>query len=111
MDKNLTIPVLSRNNDTTGLRSKSWEEFAEPGAPEFDFIFTVCDSAAGEVCPFWIGHPTTAHWGIRDPAAATGSDAELAAAFNDAYRMLHGRIARFTAYRLTHSMMWHFGRS
>jgi arsenate reductase (thioredoxin) len=86
--------------DTAGLRSKSWDEFAAPSAPEFDFIFTVCDSAAGEACPIWIGHPVTAHWGIPDPAAATGSPAEVALAFNDAYRMLSLRIAAFLALPL-----------
>jgi arsenate reductase (thioredoxin) len=86
--------------DTSGFRSKSWGEFAGSGAPEFDFIFTVCDSAAGEACPLWLGHPATAHWGIPDPAAVTGSDAQVAHAFNDAYRMLHRRISVFTALPL-----------
>jgi arsenate reductase len=74
--------------DTSGFRSKSWNEFATPGAPAFDFIFTVCDDAAGETCPVWPGKPMTAHWGIPDPAAVTGSDAEIALAFNEAYGML-----------------------
>jgi arsenate reductase (thioredoxin) len=78
--------------DTGGLRSKSWDEFAAPGAPSLDFIFTVCDNAAGEVCPIWPGHPTTAHWGIPDPAAVEGSDAVVHAAFLDAYRMMQDRI-------------------
>jgi len=86
---------------TTGLRSKSWDEFAKPGAPHLDFVFTVCDNAAGEACPFWPGQPMTAHWGIPDPAAATGSDAEIAVAFNDAYRMLSQRIGIFTALPIT----------
>jgi arsenate reductase (thioredoxin) len=86
--------------DTSGFRSKSWDEFAGPDAPQFDFIFTVCDSAAGETCPVWPGRPTTAHWGIPDPADAKGSDAEVAHAFNDAYRMLHRRISVFTALPL-----------
>ena len=96
-----TIQLLQRlGHNTAGLRSKSWDEFAGPGAPEFDFIFTVCDSAAGEACPVWIGHPVTAHWGIPDPAAASGSPAEIALAFNDAYRMLFQRIAAFMALPL-----------
>jgi arsenate reductase (thioredoxin) len=83
--------------DISGLRSKSWEEFARPGAPPLDFVFTVCDNAAGETCPFWPGQPMTAHWGIPDPAAAQGSAAEVALAFKDAYRMLAQRIGAFTA--------------
>ena len=83
--------------DTSGFRSKSWDEFAKPGAPALDFVFTVCDNAAGEACPFWPGQPMTAHWGVPDPAEATGSPAEIALAFKDAYRMLHQRIAVFTA--------------
>jgi arsenate reductase len=87
--------------DTTGLRSKSWSEFAAPAAPKLDFVFTVCDNAAGEACPFWPGQPMTAHWGIPDPAAATGSEAEIAAAFSDAYRMLKRRIELFLALPLS----------
>lgn len=83
--------------DVSGLRSKSWSEFAAPGAPELDFVFTVCDNAAGESCPLWPGQPVTAHWGIPDPAAATGSEAEIALAFKDAYRMLKRRIDLFLA--------------
>jgi len=83
--------------DTSSFRSKSWMEFAKPGAPELDFVFTVCDDAAGEACPVWPGKPMTAHWGISDPAAATGTDAEIAAAFADAYRMLNQRIGIFVA--------------
>ena len=83
--------------DTTALRSKSWDEFAKLEAPPFDFIFTVCDNAAGEACPFWPGNPVTAHWGIPDPAVAEGSPAEIAAAFTEAYRMLSRRILVFTA--------------
>lgn len=81
---------------TANLRSKSWDEFAQPGAPEFDFIFTVCDDAAGEACPVWPGHPMTAHWGIPDPAAATGTPAEIALAFDEAYKALYRRISVFT---------------
>ncbi|MDP9412738.1 MAG: arsenate reductase ArsC [Pseudomonadota bacterium] len=77
---------------TEGLRSKAWDEFARPDAPKLDFIFTVCDNAAGEVCPIWPGHPMTAHWGIADPAAVEGSEAEQHAAFHEAYRLLRKRI-------------------
>ena len=83
--------------DTAKFRSKSWNEFARPGAPNLDFIFTVCDNAAGESCPLWPGQPMTAHWGIPDPAAATGSPAEIALAFDNAYRMLSQRIGAFAA--------------
>lgn len=83
--------------DTSGFRSKSWSEFAKPGAPALDFVFTVCDNAAGESCPIWPGQPMTAHWGVPDPAEATGNAAEVALAFKDAYRMLHQRIATFAA--------------
>jgi arsenate reductase len=82
--------------DTTAFRSKSWSEFAQADAPALDFVFTVCDNAAGESCPVWPGHPMTAHWGIPDPAEAQGTDAEIAAAFLDAYRMLMRRIELFT---------------
>jgi protein-tyrosine-phosphatase len=78
-----------------GFRSKSWEEFAAPGAPVMDFVFTVCDSAAGEACPIWPGQPMTAHWGIPDPAAVEGSDIEKLAAFNEAFRYLRNRIGAF----------------
>jgi len=83
--------------DTARLRSKSWSEFARPGAPPLDFVFTVCDNAAGETCPVWPGQPMTAHWGIPDPAEAKGSAAEIALAFKDAYRMLRRRIEIFAA--------------
>jgi len=93
-----TIRLLQRlNHDTAALRSKSWEEFAQPGAPKLDFVLTVCDDAAGESCPVWPGQPMTAHWGIPDPAAAQGTDAEIAVAFNEAYRMLNQRIGIFVA--------------
>ncbi len=85
------------NYDVSSLRSKSWAEFAKPGAPDLDFVFTVCDNAAGESCPLWPGQPITAHWGIPDPAAAEGSAAEIALAFKDAYRMLNRRIDLFLA--------------
>jgi arsenate reductase len=83
--------------DTSAFRSKSWGEFAEPGAPVMDFVFTVCDNAAGESCPLWPGQPMTAHWGVPDPAEAKGNPAEIALAFKDAYRMLHQRIGIFAA--------------
>ena len=86
--------------DTSVLSSKAWSEFARPGAPPLDFVFTVCDNAAGETCPVWPGQPMTAHWGVPDPAAATGSPAEIGLAFKDAYRMLHQRIGVFTALPL-----------
>jgi protein-tyrosine-phosphatase len=79
------------------LRSKPWDEFAGPGAPRLDFVFTVCDSAAGEVCPIWPGQPMTAHWGIPDPAAATGSEADTALAFAEAFRVLNNRISLFAS--------------
>jgi arsenate reductase len=80
---------------TKGLRSKSWEEFAQPGAPEMNFVFTVCDNAAKEVCPVWPGQPITAHWGIPDPAAATGSPDQIERAFRDAFMALDRRIGLF----------------
>jgi arsenate reductase len=93
-----TLQLLqSLGYDISAFRSKSWSEFAEPGAPVMDFMFTVCDNAAGEACPFWPGQPMTAHWGVPDPAEATGNAAEIALAFKDAYRMLNQRIGIFTA--------------
>jgi arsenate reductase len=83
--------------DISNFRSKSWHDFARPGAPSLDFVFTVCDNAAGETCPVWPGQPMTAHWGIPDPAQAKGNAAEIALAFKDAYRMLHQRIGIFAA--------------
>lgn len=85
---------------TSGLRSKSWSEFANQGGPLLDFVFTVCDNAAGETCPLWPGQPMTAHWGVPDPAEAKGTSVEIALAFKDAYRMLHQRIGIFTALPL-----------
>jgi arsenate reductase len=82
------------------MRSKSWSEFAKAGAPPLDFVFTVCDNAAGETCPVWPGQPMTAHWGIPDPAGATGTEAEIALAFKDTYRMLNQRIGIFTSLPL-----------
>jgi protein-tyrosine-phosphatase len=83
--------------DTSRFRSKSWDEFANSGAPAFDFVFTVCDNAAAETCPVWPGQPMTAHWGVPDPAAAEGTEAEVALAFKEAYRMLNQRIGVFVA--------------
>lgn len=85
---------------TEGLRSKGWEEFSRggaPDAPELNFVFTVCDNAAGEVCPIWPGQPMSAHWGVPDPAAARGNAAEVALAFAEAYRQLNNRITAFTS--------------
>lgn len=82
---------------TDGLRSKSWDEFATPDAPKMDFVFTVCDNAAGEACPIWPGQPMTAHWGIEDPAAIEGPEFKRRAAFDDALRFMRNRIAAFTS--------------
>lgn len=93
-----TIKLLSGlGYDTSGFKSKSWNGFAKPGAPQFDFIFTVCDDAAGETCPVWPGKPAMAHWGIADPAAVTGTPLEVARAFQEAYRLLSKRIELFVA--------------
>lgn len=90
------LDLLKRQNHSTdGLRSKSWDEFAVPDAPEMHFVFTVCDDAAAETCPLWPGQPMTAHWGVPDPAAATGTEAERRLAFSEAYRMLSNRISIF----------------
>jgi len=83
------------NYDTSGLRSKSWEEFTAPDAPELNFVFTVCDNAANEVCPVWPGRPMTAHWGLPDPSSAEGNEAERRFAFADTHRMLTQRISIF----------------
>jgi arsenate reductase len=89
----IALDLLKRLNfPTMGLWSKSWEEFAAPGAPLLDFVITVCDNAAGEVCPIWPGKPATAHWGVADPAAVEGSDAEKWTAFKSAFRVLEHRI-------------------
>jgi len=89
--------LQSLGHDTSGLRSKSWSEFAQASAPPLDFVFTVCDNAAGETCPVWPGQPMTAHWGVPDPGDVQGGPAELALAFKDAYRMLLRRIEVFAA--------------
>jgi arsenate reductase len=89
----LALELLAKSRlDTGGLRSKAWDEFARPGAPEIDMIFTVCDNAAGEVCPVWPGKPITAHWGVADPAAVAGSDEQKRRAFQRAYSELSVRI-------------------
>jgi len=87
--------------DTSGLRSKSWQEFAQPGAPQLDFVFTVCDDAANEVCPVWPGQPMSGHWGLPDPSRVEGTEAERAVAFADTHRMLYQRIGIFTNLPLT----------
>jgi protein-tyrosine-phosphatase len=94
----LALQLLDKAHlDTSRLRSKSWNAFAKPGAPVMDFVFTVCDQAAGELCPVWPGHPVTAHWGVPDPAAAQGTEAEQRRAFRDAYVALENRIKLFVA--------------
>jgi protein-tyrosine-phosphatase len=94
-----TVALLQKLNYKTGqFRSKAWEEFSRdtnPDAPELNFVFTVCDNAAGEMCPIWPGQPMTAHWGIEDPAAVRGNDAEVGLAFAEAYRQLNNRISTF----------------
>jgi arsenate reductase (thioredoxin) len=93
-----TLKLLSElGYDISSFRSKSWDAFAADGAPQFDFIFTVCDDAAHEACPIWPGRPATAHWGIPDPAAATGTPAQISIAFSQAYHLLSQRIAAFAA--------------
>jgi protein-tyrosine-phosphatase len=87
--------LASLGHDIAGLRSKSWNEFAEPGAPKLDFVFTVCDDAAEEVCPVWPGQPMTAHWGVPDPSRKEGTEAEKRLAFADTYRMMTQRIGIF----------------
>ena len=97
----LAIELLEKNHlPTEGLRSKSWDEFAQPGAPELDFVFTVCDNAAGEVCPVWPGQPMTAHWGVPDPAAFEGSDEQKAKLFWDTAVTLKRRIELMLALPL-----------
>jgi arsenate reductase len=97
----LALDLLAKAHlDTSRLRSKSWDEFARPGAPVMDFVFTVCDQAAGEVCPVWPGNPVTAHWGVPDPAAVEGPESEKIRAFRYAYQALETRIKLFTSLRL-----------
>lgn len=96
-----TIDLMKRMNfKTDAVRSKGWDEFAAPGAPELDFVFTVCDDAAGEACPVWPGQPMTAHWGVPDPAAAEGTEAEKRFAFAETLRMLNARISIFVSLPL-----------
>ena len=98
----LALDLLAKNRlDTAGLRSKSWDEFAKPGAPNLDFVFTVCDNAAGEVCPIWTGQPMTAHWGVMDPAAVEGTDDAKRRAFVRAFTELSTRIHLFINLPLT----------
>ena len=93
--------IESAGISTAGLRSKSWDEFAEPGAPKLDFVFTVCDNAANETCPYWPGQPMTAHCGIHDPAAVKGTPEEIARAFRDAFTVLDRRIGLFLSLPLS----------
>jgi arsenate reductase (thioredoxin) len=96
-----TLDLLRRLNfDVSRIRSKSWSEFTGPDAPKLDFVFTVCDNAANEVCPVWPGQPMTAHWGVPDPAAASGNEAQIRLAFADAFRMLSNRINIFVSLPL-----------
>lgn len=97
----IALELLKRMNlSTEGLRSKSWDEFAAPNGPPLDFVFTVCDNAAGEVCPYWAGQPMTAHWGLPDPAAVTGTDAQKWVAFRSTFQALDNRIKIFTSLPL-----------
>ena len=94
----IAVDLLQRLNlPTDGLRSKSWDEFATPASPKLDFVFTVCDKAAGEVCPYWPGQPMTAHWGVEDPAAVEGTDAEKWIAFRQVFKALENRIKIFVS--------------
>ncbi len=96
-----TLDLLRKlHYDVSGVRSKSWLEFTQPDSPKLDFVFTVCDNAAGETCPIWPGQPMTAHWGVPDPAAATGTEAEIRFAFADTLRMLTNRINIFISLPL-----------
>jgi arsenate reductase (thioredoxin) len=96
------LAMLKRlDYDTTQFRSKPWDEFAKPDSPPLHFVITVCDSAAGEVCPIWPGQPMTAHWGMPDPAAATGTPAEIGLAFAETYRMLDNRIGAFANLKIS----------
>ena len=97
----IALELLGKMNlSTAGLRSKSWDEFAGPGAPALNFVFTVCDNAAAEACPYWPGQPMSAHWGVADPAAVRGSEADRWVAFRTAFRILENRIRIFTSLPL-----------
>jgi arsenate reductase len=108
------LDVLTRlDYDIDEFRSKPWDEFARPNSPPLDFVITVCDSAAGEVCPIWPGQPMTAHWGMPDPAAVEGTPAEIGFAFADTYRMLYNRISAFANLKMSgldrlslHKQVW-----
>ena len=94
----MAIDLLKSNGiDVTGLRSKNWSEFSAPDAPVFDFVITVCDKAAGEVCPNWSGHPITVHWGVEDPLMVVGTEQQRRKAMGDAFRILNRRILLFTS--------------
>jgi arsenate reductase len=96
------IALLDKLDYETGpFRSKSWDEFARPDSPKLDFVITVCDDAAGEVCPIWPGQPMTAHWGMPDPAAVEGTESDIALAFADTYRMLNNRIGAFANLKMS----------
>ena len=95
VNPNAVALLKSLNHPTAELRSKDWLEFAEADAPDLDFVFTVCDQAGGEMCPIWPGQPVSAHWGLPDPASVTGTQAEIAAAFAETYRVLNNRIGIF----------------
>ena len=96
------LELLKRlDYDTSQFRSKPWDEFAKPDSPKLDFVITVCDNAAGEVCPVWPGQPMTAHWGVPDPATAEGTPAEIAVAFADTYRMLNNRLSAFANLKMS----------
>ena len=96
------LDLLGRlGHDVRNFRSKPWDEFAQPGSPKLDFVITVCDSAAGEVCPIWPGQPMTAHWGMPDPAAVEGTPSQIALAFADTYRMLSNRINIFANLKIS----------
>ena len=96
------LDMLARlGYDTSHFRSKAWDEFAKPDSPPLDFVITVCDNAAGEVCPIWPGQPMSAHWGMPDPAAVDGTPAEIALAFADTYRMLNNRISIFANLKMS----------
>jgi arsenate reductase len=114
VDPRALVLLRDLGHDLSRLRSKSWDEFAGPDAPAMDFIFTVCDDAAGEVCPVWPGHPNTAHWGVTDPARTTGTPAEVQLAFDEAYRLLKNRILAFVSLPLakldTISLVHHLTR-